>query len=154
MLSSVLRRNFSSVTAAFAGNYGWVGLGAMGKPMANHIHKLRHPANSLKVWNRTAARATEHAAAYGTTAVAELDHLSDCNVVFLSLPTTVQVADICERLNLPEGAIVIDTTSGDPGATQKIAAKLLDRGIHMVDCPVSGGPAGAEAGTVTTMLGG
>lgn len=142
---------FPSASDAIAGKYGWIGLGAMGKHMAGHVHKLNGP---LKVWNRTTARAEEHAAKYGTTVVTDFADFSECGVVFLSLPTTAQVADICGKLNLPSGAIIVDTTSGDPTATIEVSTVLKAKNIHLVDCPVSGGPKGAEAGTLATMLGG
>lgn len=84
----------------------------------------------------------------------DFEAFSDCGLIFLSLPTTAQVADICAKLPLKAGAIVVDTTSGDPTATIAVAAELKAKGIHMIDCPVSGGPKGAENGTLATMLGG
>ena len=48
---------------------------------------------------------------------------------------------------------ILDTTSGVPSMTREIAEDLSSRGIVYIDCPVSGGPAGAEAGTLTAMLG-
>jgi 3-hydroxyisobutyrate dehydrogenase len=128
----------------------------MGKHMAGHVAKLCSANGApLKVWNRTTARAEEHAAAYGSVCVTDgFKEFNNCGVVFLSLPTTAQVADICSQLNLQAGAIVVDTTSGDPTATIAVANELKVKGVHLVDCPVSGGPKGAEAGTLATMLGG
>ena len=81
----------------------------------------------------------------------ELGRESD--VVFLSLPTTTEVYKVCEQLApaLKKDAIVVDCTSGNPVTSADVARMLP---CSYVDLPVSGGPAGAEAGTVTAMAGG
>jgi len=127
----------------------------MGKHMAGHVAKNEIASGrKLKVWNRTTARAEEHVAAYGSECVTDFEAFNDCGIVFLSLPTTAQVADICGKLNLKANAIIVDTTSGDPTATIEVSNMLKAKGVHMVDCPVSGGPKGAENGALATMLGG
>jgi 3-hydroxyisobutyrate dehydrogenase len=55
---------------------------------------------------------------------------------------------------IPEGALFIDCTSGDPATSRRIAGRLAERGIGFVDAPVSGGTLGAERGTLTVMCGG
>jgi 3-hydroxyisobutyrate dehydrogenase-like beta-hydroxyacid dehydrogenase len=57
-------------------------------------------------------------------AVTDLKEFNDCQIVVLSLPTTNEVKAVCEKLDLPEGAIIIDTTSGDPNKTKEVSAKL------------------------------
>lgn len=142
--------------AISSGKIGWVGLGTMGKHMAMHIHQNNKDDSPLCVWNRTPERADEHAAMYGTRKVESLAQLSqECCVVFLSLPTTNEVAQVVEELSeLVPGSVIVDTTSGEPGRTKELADNLEERGVYYMDCPVSGGPAGAEAGTLTCMLGG
>jgi len=78
-------------------------------------------------------------------------------IIFLSLPTSREVAEVSSQIQNIEGRkcnLIIDTTSGDPTQTRTIGQKLNQYGINMVDCPVSGGPAGAANGTVTAMFGG
>ena len=135
------------------GRFGFVGLGTMGYHMAGHLVSA---GKKIKVWNRSGARAQSHAKAFSTEAVAEFEGFADCGVVFTCLPTSAEVAAVADSLAsvLRPGAILVDCTSGEPSATVEIAARLGARGIRVVDCPVSGGPAGAEAGTLTTMLGG
>src|SRR5206468_1368639 len=55
---------------------------------------------------------------------------------------------------LAAGKVVVDQTTGDPAETRAIAAELAALGIALVDAPVSGGPSGAEAGTIVTLCGG
>jgi 3-hydroxyisobutyrate dehydrogenase len=79
-------------------------------------------------------------------------------VVFLCLPTSDHVRSAifgAEGLieGLKPGATLVDQTTGEPNATRAMAAELLARGVELVDAPVSGGAAGAEAGTIAIMLG-
>lgn len=130
----------------------WIGLGAMGRPMAAHL-AAEFPT---RVWNRTAAVADAHAAQHGSTAVAELTEVADADVVFTCLPTTAEVADVAERLrpHLRSGQVWVDCTSGDPDASRELAAVLAEAGVSYVDAPVSGGTDGAAQGRLTVMLGG
>jgi len=131
----------------------FLGLGAMGRPMAANL-AARLP--DVRVWNRTVEVAHDHARAHGTRVVEDLAELSDAEVVCTCLPTTVEVAALADRLagHLAEGTVWLDHTSGDPRATRELAASLADRGIGYLDAPVSGGTDGAEAGTLTVMVGG
>lgn len=135
---------------------GFLGLGAIGTPMAARVAR-RYP---LTVWNRTAARAREFAAAHGATAVdspAELGAAVD--VAITCLPTSAEVEAVIDGergllRGLAAGALVVDCTSGEPAASRRLAARLAERGVAFVDAPVSGGTNGAEAGTLTVMVGG
>lgn len=137
------------------GVVGFCGLGAMGFPMAGHMaSKLDR---RCLVWNRTLETAKRHAAEFGTV-VAEggLEDLAQAQVVVLCLPTSAEDAAVSEKLAplLARGACIVSCTSGEPAKTQQLAADLhANNGVHFLDCPVSGGPAGAKAGTLTCMLG-
>lgn len=132
---------------------GFIGLGAMGYPMAGHVARKVIPLGGrVKVWNRTSAKARKHASEYGTKHVESLEDLAGSEIVFSMLPTTKEVVEVSFRV--PNVGIWIDCTSGDPVETASLAEKLLDKGTQLVDCPVSGGPRGAHAGTVTAMMGG
>lgn len=136
---------------------GFVGLGNMGNGLARHLNarsQERYGSPAL-VWNRTPEKAERHASAFGTKAVGALSDLKRCAVLCLCLPTTAHVEQVLADVPLSPGTLVIDCTSGDPEQTRELAARLLrDRGVRFVDAPVSGGPAGAESGTLTSMVGG
>lgn len=129
----------------------WIGLGAMGRPMAAN---LAEDFTTL-VHNRTASVAQEHAAAHGTTAV-ELGEAAQADVVFSCLPTTREVAATVAAVtdDLRDGTVWVDCTSGDPAASRTLAEQLAERGVTYLDAPVSGGTDGAAAGTLTMMVGG
>ncbi|NMF88771.1 NAD(P)-dependent oxidoreductase [Aromatoleum petrolei] len=135
---------------------GFVGLGAMGRPMAQHLQRAGH---RLHLW----ARRPESVASFeGTGAVvhatpAELAAATD--VAF----TIVTTSEDVERVALGEGGFVegarpgwvhVDMSTIAPGTTRRIAAALAVRGAAMLDAPVSGGSVAAEAGTVAMMVGG
>lgn len=134
---------------------GFVGLGAIGAPMAAHLARR----GKLTVWNRTRARAQEFAARHGATVAdtpRELGAAAD--VVVTCLPTSREVEAILLgpdglEAGMGTGALLLDCTSGDPASSRRIAAQLASRGIAFADAPVSGGTNGAEAGTLTIMVG-
>ncbi len=134
----------------------FLGLGAIGAPMAAHLAKRE----SLTVWNRTGARATEFAALHGArAATSPREAASGAEVVITCLPTSREVEALLDGPNgleagLQRGALLIDCTSGDPGTSRRIAQRLAGKGIAFADAPVSGGISGAEAGTLTVMVGG
>lgn len=129
----------------------WLGLGAMGRPMAANLAT----AHETLVWNRTAAVADEHAVAHGTSAVG-LPDVAAAEVIFSCLPTTAEVVEVAAALrdHLDADTIWVDCTSGEPAASRALAHDLAEVGVVYLDAPVSGGTDGAEAGTLTTMVGG
>lgn len=129
----------------------WIGLGAMGAPMAAHVAD----GFTTLVWNRTTSVAEEHARRHGGRAVA-LHVAAEASVVLSCLPRTSDVAEVADRClpHLRAGTVWVDCTSGEPGASRELAARLADHGVDYLDAPVSGGTDGAEAGTLTTMVGG
>lgn len=133
----------------------FLGLGAIGTPMAVHV-AARH---ELTVWNRTAARATDFAAAHGCTAAATpREAATGAEVVITCLPTSRDVEALLEGpdgllAGMAPGTLLLDCTSGDPELTRRIGARLRPLGIEFADAPVSGGTNGAAAGTLTVMVG-
>jgi 3-hydroxyisobutyrate dehydrogenase len=133
---------------------GFLGLGAIGAPMAAQLAR-RGP---LTVWNRTAARATEFSARYGAGAAATPREAAAADVVITCLGTSADVASLLGGddgllAGLRPGALFLDCTSGDPATSRRIAARVAERGVAFADAPVSGGTNGAEAGTLTVMVG-
>jgi 3-hydroxyisobutyrate dehydrogenase len=134
----------------------FLGLGAIGTPMAAHLARR----GSLTIWNRTAARASEFARSHGARAAATpREAAAGAQVVITCLPTSREVEALLNGpdgllAGLGRGALLIDCTSGEPGASRRIAARLAQNGVAFADAPVSGGTSGAEAGTLTVMVGG
>lgn len=134
----------------------FLGLGAIGKPMATHLAR----AGELRVWNRTSAKAalfaSEHNAVHCQTPA---DAARGADVVITCLPVSADVEALLDRDDgliaaMKSGSVLVDCTSGDPATSQRIAARLQSHGIDFLDAPVSGGVAGAEAGKLTVMAGG
>ena len=134
---------------------GFLGLGAIGTPMAAHLAR-RGP---LTVWNRTAARARAFAERHGAVAAGTPREAAEgAEVVVTCLSTSADVASLLDGpdglvAGLGRGALLLDCTSGDPATSRRIAARVAEQGIAFADAPVSGGTNGAEAGTLTIMVG-
>jgi 3-hydroxyisobutyrate dehydrogenase len=116
--------------------------------------------HELTVWNRTADRAAAFAAEHGVRAGATpREAVSGAEVVITCLPTSADVEGLLagpEGLEegLAQGTLFLDCTSGDAATTRRMAERLARRGVTLADAPVSGGTNGAEAGTLTVMVGG
>jgi 3-hydroxyisobutyrate dehydrogenase len=135
----------------------FLGLGAIGAPMARH---LAAPPFSLTVWNRTASKAAAFAKANDVRqAATPAEAARGAEIVITCLPTSREVATLLDGADgllatMTKGALLIDCTSGDPATSRQIAARLAAKGIGFLDAPVSGGVSGAEAGKLTVMVGG
>ena len=133
----------------------FLGLGAIGRPMARRIAAAGLP---LTVWNRTASRATDFARDHSAKAArTAADAVRDADVVITCLSTSTDVASVLEEpviAAMKSGALLLDCTSGDPATSKAIASRLSARNVRFVDAPVSGGVKGAEEGTLTVMCGG
>ena len=138
-------------------NVAFLGLGAIGRPMAIRIAAAGIP---LTVWNRTGEKAREFAAATGARAAATpADAAHGADVVITCLPVSADVESLLDGPDgllsaMHRGSTLVDCTSGDPPTSRRIAARLAERGIGFLDAPVSGGTIGAEKGTLTVMVGG
>lgn len=132
---------------------GFIGLGVMGRPMALHLQAAGH---ELQVWARRPASvegldAVVHAtpAALGAA----------CEVVFTIITSSADVEAVALGadgliLGMAPGSVLVDCSTIAPEAARRIAAKLGERGIHMLDAPVSGGAQGAIDATLAIMAGG
>ena len=139
-------------------NVAFLGLGAIGAPMARH---LARPGFTLALWNRTRATAERVAAGLPDVRVAATpaDAAREADVVITCLPTSREVEALLDGgdgllAGMRAGAVLADCTSGDPVTSRRIAACLAALGIGFVDAPVSGGVVGAEKGQLTVMVGG
>jgi len=135
---------------------GFLGLGAIGHPMAARLSRV----HDVAVWNRTAERAQAFAAEHGALAAATpREAAAGREAVITCLPTSAEVLALLEgpdglEAGLGPGTLFLDCTSGDSATTRRIAARLAARGVAFADAPVSGGTNGAESGTLTVMVGG
>ncbi|MBA3345514.1 MAG: NAD(P)-dependent oxidoreductase [Gemmatimonadales bacterium] len=124
--------------------------------MAAHLAR-RGP---LVVWNRTGERATEFSTRHRCRAArTPRDLAAESEVVITCLPTSQDVERLLDGPDgllggLEPGGLFLDCTSGDPATSRRIASRLAERGVTFADAPVSGGTNGAEAGTLTVMIGG
>jgi 3-hydroxyisobutyrate dehydrogenase len=131
----------------------FIGLGAMGAPMARH---LRAKGVLGAVVNRTHAKAEALAAELGVRAEREAAGLADFDTVLLCVPADADVLDWVTALApvLKPGALVVDHSTVAPDTARRAAALLGERGIGFLDAPVSGGVEGARNGKLSIMVGG
>jgi 2-hydroxy-3-oxopropionate reductase len=132
---------------------GFIGLGAMGRPMALHLHNAGH---DLHVW----ARRPESGVGLPATLCATPAELGRrCAVVFTIITSSADVEAVALGPDgLIEGmapdSVLVDCSTIAPDAARHIAARLGERGIRMLDAPVSGGTQGAIDATLAIMAGG
>lgn len=138
-------------------NPAFLGLGAIGRPMAARV-ALAFP--NLVVWNRSPDRAAAFAAEHNVRAApSPAEAAKDADVVITCFPLSRDVESVLDGpdgliAGMKKGTTLVDCTSGDPATSKRIASRLAELGIDFVDAPVSGGTAGAEKGTLTVMVGG
>lgn len=135
---------------------GFIGLGAMGLPMARNVMKAWFP---LTVWARHSERAESirSAGASWADSPADLARNSDVVVTIVTNSPDVRQVMVGEG-GILEGAhaglTVVDMSTIAPATSRELAQDAHDRGVDFLDAPVSGGTQGAEAGTLTIMVGG
>ncbi len=135
---------------------GVVGLGQMGEGMASSLKR-----HGYEVVGTARTRATREriAAALGIRTEATAAAVAaQADAIVLSLPMPADVAAVVEGPgglleNARPGLLVIDTSTSDPRLTRRLASRLEPLGARLIDAPVSGGPARAKDGTLTTMVG-
>ena len=135
---------------------GFIGLGIMGRGMAMNLLKAGH---DLTVWNRTPERMEPFIAAGAAVAEGPADLAAKTDIIMICVSDTPDVEQVILGENgVLEGAgagkLVIDHSTISPHATVRMAESLSEKGVHMLDAPVSGGNEGAELGTLSIMVGG
>lgn len=135
---------------------GYIGLGIMGKSIARNIMKAGYP---VIVHNRSRAAVRELVAEGAREAFSPSETAALADVVITNLPDSPDVEDvvlgkegIIEAAH--KGLVYVDNSTIRPSTARAIAAKLLQKGVHALDAPVSGGDIGARDGTLTIMVGG
>jgi 3-hydroxyisobutyrate dehydrogenase len=132
---------------------GFVGLGAMGAPMARHLAARGVLA---VVGNRSLAKAEALAAELGARAATRPADFSGCDLVMLCVSQDADVLQNVEALAqvLRAGSVVVDHSTVSRATAQQAQATLAARGIGFLDAPVSGGVEGARNGRLSVMVGG
>jgi 3-hydroxyisobutyrate dehydrogenase len=132
---------------------GFVGLGHMGGPMSANLVRAGHEVRGFDL----SPEAVEAAAAAGATPAGSIaEAVSGADAVITMLPGGKQVLD-CYAEVLPAaapGALLVESSTVDVADARTAHEQAEQAGLDMVDAPVSGGTAGAEAGTLTFMVGG
>ena len=135
---------------------GFIGLGIMGRGMSRNLLKAGF---DLTVWNRSPERMEALAEAGAATAGSPRELAATCDVVIACVSDTPDVQAVLLGEDgvihgAKRGSLVIDMSTISPRVTREIAGALAERGIAMLDAPVSGGSEGAERGTLSIMVGG
>ncbi|MDF2951235.1 MAG: garR [Anaerocolumna sp.] len=135
---------------------GFIGLGIMGKPMSKNLLKAGHEL-VVTDFNKSAV---EELVSLGAKSVANSAEVAkECDVIITMLPNSPHVRSVALGENgildtAKPGTILIDMSSIDPVESKAIGAKLAEKGIDMLDAPVSGGEPKAIDGTLSVMVGG
>ena len=138
---------------------GFIGIGNMGGPMAANLIKAGF---DVTVYDSDKRRLADFTKTHGGTAAGSLAELGKgADIVIAMLPTGPIVRAVLLKEeggalagSLAEGSIVVDMSSSEPVGTTELAAALAEKGITLVDAPVSGGIPGAAAATLSIMIGG
>ncbi|SIT73442.1 NAD(P)-dependent oxidoreductase [Edaphobacillus lindanitolerans] len=132
---------------------GVVGCGLMGSGLVKNLIKHQYRVYVFDVNKEAVRRAIDMGASVCET-IPDLAGKVECMI--LSLPSPELVERTMEEAfpEINEGTVVMDMSTNDVGLTRKLALKASERKVNFFDCPLSGGPAGAESGTLTVMVGG
>ncbi|MCZ4251618.1 NAD(P)-dependent oxidoreductase [Pseudoalteromonas shioyasakiensis] len=135
----------------------FIGLGVMGYPMAGHLANAGH---SVKVYNRTTAKAQKWVSEYqGEYAETPSEAAKGADIVFMCVGNDDDLRSVVYGENgvlasMHEGSYLVDHTTTSAEVAREVGAQAKLQGIAFLDAPVSGGQAGAENGVLTVMVGG
>src|SRR5438105_7201143 len=131
-------------------NVGFIGVGRMGNHMARHLAEAGHQVAVYDTQPEAVARLATTELVRAATSVA--DAAAGAETVFTSLPGPREVEEVVLgsgglREAMAQGRVFVDLSTNAPAVVRRLAASLAEKGIEMLDAPVSGGLEGAEAGT-------
>ncbi|MEN2424403.1 2-hydroxy-3-oxopropionate reductase, partial [Streptomyces rimosus] len=134
----------------------WIGLGIMGAPMAENLLKAGYPVTGHTLEQDKLDRL---AAAGGTPAASIAEAVAEADVIITMVPASPQVEAVAYGPdgildNARRGALLIDMSSITPQTSVDLAAAAAEKGIRVLDAPVSGGEAGAIEAVLSIMVGG
>jgi 2-hydroxy-3-oxopropionate reductase len=135
---------------------GFIGLGAMGTPMARHLLDAGH---ELAVYARRAPAAAPLVGAGAALCASPRELAARCEVVFTMVTAGTDVEEVVLGAHglihgAAPGLVLVDMSTIAPATAQRIAARLAERGADMLDAPVSGGTQGAIDASLAIMVGG
>ncbi len=135
---------------------GFIGLGIMGRPMSLNLLKAGF---DVTVCNRTESKTDEPCSKGACKAASPAEVAENCPVIITIVSDTPDVESVILGKNgvieaAKPGSVVIDMSTISPEATRRIAARLKEKGVAMLDAPVSGGEQGAIDATLSIMVGG
>ena len=134
---------------------GFIGVGVMGNPIGKHLIAKGH---ALLIYDRSQDAVNAMVQAGGKAAASTQDVANQASIIFTSLPSPAVFTEVMlGQGGLHSGSavkVVVDLSTVGSRATKQAAAGLLAKGIDLVDAPVSGGAAGAKAGTLAVMVAG
>jgi 2-hydroxy-3-oxopropionate reductase len=134
---------------------GFIGLGIMGRPMAKHLLKAGHPLFIL-----SSSAAAEELKKEGASLLETPSAIAkETDIIITMLPDSPEVESMVigngNLLNaMKPGALFIDMSTISPAVSIKLYNKLFEKGVEALDAPVSGGQTGAEAASLSIMVGG
>ena len=136
-------------------NIAFIGLGNMGAPMARNLIKAGH---SLNLFDLNKDILAELAALGGHISASPREAAKGAELVITMLPAAAHVRSVWlgedgVLAGIGEGVPAVDCSTIDPQTARDVAAAAAKQGVHMADAPVSGGTGGAQAGTLTFMVG-
>lgn len=134
----------------------FIGIGNMGKPMSRNLLKAGHQVTGFDLVPEACAYLQSHGGSVASSAIAAA---AEAEIVISMLPTSEHVRDLYFGrgdlvAHLAPGTLLMDSSTISISVTRELAAEVRKRGCAMIDAPVSGGTLGAEAGTLTFMIGG
>jgi|TARA_B100000902_G_scaffold72277_2_gene77595 3-hydroxyisobutyrate dehydrogenase-like beta-hydroxyacid dehydrogenase len=135
---------------------GFIGLGVMGFPMAGHIAKNYPTA----VYNRSRPKSDDWMKVHtGRISLSPEDLGSSCNEIFMCIGNDNDVREVISGdkgilKSMSAGGIIVDHTTTSAVLSIEMSKLCMEKGVHYLDAPVSGGQAGAENGSLTIMVGG
>ncbi|WP_276307573.1 NAD(P)-dependent oxidoreductase [Thalassospira lohafexi] len=135
----------------------FIGLGVMGYPMAGHLQKAGH---DVTVYNRTAAKAEKWVSEYGgASAATPAEAAKGAEFVFSCVGNDDDLRSVTTGSDgilstMDSGSVLIDNTTASADVARELYAAAKEKGVSLIDAPVSGGQAGAENGVLTVMCGG
>ena len=137
-------------------NIGFIGLGIMGKPMAKNLVKAGY---DVYVYNRSCAAVDELAAAGANACASIAEVCAHSEIIITMLPNGPDVKAVALNAggiaeHAKPGTLLVDMSSIAPETTREIHTALKEKGVHMIDAPVSGGEPTAIDGSLAIMVGG
>lgn len=132
----------------------FIGLGAMGSPMAGHLADAGY---NVTIFNRTQQKAEKWLQQYtGKLSNSPSQAASDADVILTCVGNDDDVREIYDAVfkTAKQGTILIDHTTTSAHLARELSKEAKEKGLEFIDAPVSGGQAGAEQGALTIMAGG